>query len=53
VKGHHILFCKHLDAPNCICLVVRWWLYGSYVGLGWDDECPGLVATLAREEEWQ
>jgi hypothetical protein len=20
---------------------------------GWDDDCPGLVGTLAREEEWR
>jgi hypothetical protein len=28
-------------------------VHDLYGGIGWDDDCPGLMATLAREEEWK
>jgi hypothetical protein len=28
-------------------------VHDSYRSVGWDDDCPGLTVTLAREEEWK
>jgi hypothetical protein len=32
------------------------WSFGvnmtNILNIGWDDDCPGLTATLVREEEW-
>jgi hypothetical protein len=28
-------------------------IHDSYGNVDWDDDCPGLTATLAREEEWK
>jgi hypothetical protein len=30
----------------------RWWWFSLHLVIGWDDDCPGLTATLAREAEW-
>jgi hypothetical protein len=53
VKGHHILFCKRLNNPHHTCRALYWFLSDLYFGLGWDDNCPGLVETLVREAEWK
>jgi hypothetical protein len=50
VKGHHILFCKCLDDPHRTCQVLCWWLSDLDFGFQDDNNCLGLVGTLAREE---
>jgi hypothetical protein len=54
IKGHHILFCKRLDNPHRECFALSiGWLDHSYVITGWDDDCQGLVETLAKEAKWK
>jgi hypothetical protein len=60
---HHVKQCPIRDITFCsvdvwTIPIVRveisvWYLSNSYFGLGWDDGCPGLVETLAREVEWK
>jgi hypothetical protein len=48
------LFCKQLDNPHSECFdLSTGWLDHLYVLSGWDDDCAGLVETLAREAEWK
>jgi hypothetical protein len=54
IRGPHVLFCKRLDNPHCeYSASSTGWLECSYIILGWDDDCLGLVEMLKREAEWK
>jgi hypothetical protein len=53
--GGHLLFYVSVLITHIICaLPCRQGLFTNrFRSTGWDDDCDGLVKTIAREKEWE